>query len=1503
MTPAATLLYKLLEYIHEQAKDIDPRGFRLSDSKKFLWRREALAGLPGVEFDLKVAGDHLWLRLRRLEATPPPSLPELQKDLIRVSADPDGPKPTIDEAALLYRLSQVAGEPTPEERTKSGALERTAAVKALERFLPLWESWADGERPRRTSIALYGDLFALKHQLDSEETAKPHELVWGIGVASWRVPCEEGSIVFEYPLLTQAVEIAMDESTLALEIRPRATQSRVELDALIACGVTGAADVDRAMRVHVEHHADTPVTPFDCSSYSDVLKLAAGSLDSKGTYQECASSDASIPSPGEHLVVTDAWVVFARPRAHNYLLEDLRRLQAKLEGDCEIPIGPQALVTAPSDVPVEYEPVRFRGLSSRGDAGAGPVEELYFPLPYNDEQVTIIQRLERAPGVTVQGPPGTGKTHTIANIICHYLATGRRVLVTSRGEPALEVLQTKIPEEVRPLTVALLASDREGVRQFQASIEAIQHQVSQLNPEQMRRDIAMLQSAIARAHTDLIRIDQRIDEIAVAQLSEVEVDGVELRAQKLADLVVSGQARYGWFDDPVTLSPQHAPPLSEEEACTVRAARRTLGADVVYAQAVMPSADDLLSPSAIATLHDVLSRMHVIEGDVACGTLLALKAMTPEVLQAARELVARVEEAIELVEALDTIEDGWPGQLRTKCRIASYASERQALEALFTDLKRLIAARAEFLKRPVEFPDAGLASPKTREAVERGAMEGKPFGLISFGNGEAKAQLAMVRVDGLAPEGTRDWVHVLRYLDLHEQVVSFTTRWNQLATDLSVPTLTGREQTLRAIEVVAVTARKAHQLAMHYDAVLPKQAEAVFEQPPVKELAGKAAELKAVRDQLLRHLTKANLSRSVTDLATFREKLAGKTGPISERLQIFVDQTLGKPEIAPELVAAHYTDMIAELRRIAGLSGELALVRDVSTRLEEAGALKLAARLRATPMAVSGDDTVLPVNWREAWNWARMRSYLDNIESREELIALAARRQELEGGLARLYREMVAKAAWVATKRNATPRVLQALAGYATAIRRIGQGTGPNATRYRRDARDAMSDAAGAVPCWIMSHARISESMPADIGTFDLVIVDEASQSDLWALPAILRGKKILVVGDDKQVSPDAGFIAGQRIEELKMRFLTEQPYGTEMTPEKSLYDLAARVFAAEQVMLREHFRCVPPIIAYSNRVFYRGGIRPLRIPTSSERIEPPLVDCYVEGGVRDPRDCNEYEALAIAEEIETILNDARFAKRTIGVVSLLGIDQAKHIDTLVRQRCNAGELIRRRFECGDARTFQGSERDMMFLSMVVDAANCRAVSGNMFDQRFNVAASRARDRMYLVRSVQAADLSDKDLRMTLLAHFDKPLVTDQEEADRLIERCESGFEKQVFSALSDKGYRVIPQVKTGAYRIDMVVEGAGDARLAIECDGDEFHGPDRWPQDMNRQRVLERAGWRFWRCFASTWTMHRDDVFNELLGVLAARGIEPLGALYQAPTLVEKRCWTYQKASAHDPI
>ncbi|MVD21663.1 DUF559 domain-containing protein, partial [Vibrio cholerae] len=75
---------------------------------------------------------------------------------------------------------------------------------------------------------------------------------------------------------------------------------------------------------------------------------------------------------------------------------------------------------------------------------------------------------------------------------------------------------------------------------------------------------------------------------------------------------------------------------------------------------------------------------------------------------------------------------------------------------------------------------------------------------------------------------------------------------------------------------------------------------------------------------------------------------------------------------------------------------------------------------------------------------------------------------------------------------------------------------------------------------------------------------------------------------------------------------------------------------------------------------------------------------------------------------------------------------------------------------------------------------------------------------------------------------------------------------------LNGQGYRVTPQVAVGACRVDLVVEGRDDARLAVECDGDKYHGPQQWIEDMRRQRSLERVGWVFWRCFASTLLRRR---------------------------------------------
>lgn len=275
----------------------------------------------------------------------------------------------------------------------------------------------------------------------------------------------------------------------------------------------------------------------------------------------------------------------------------------------------------------------------------------------------------------------------------------------------------------------------------------------------------------------------------------------------------------------------------------------------------------------------------------------------------------------------------------------------------------------------------------------------------------------------------------------------------------------------------------------------------------------------------------------------------------------------------------------------------------------------------------------------------------------------------------------------------------------------------------------------------------------------------------------------------------------------------------------------------------------------------------------------------------------NPREAEVIVEEIEAIISNPLLATipgtvqaRSIGVISLIGGFQAAYIQKLLLDRVGEAVIVRHRIICGDSATMQGNERDIVFLSMVADRKSRHAQTSEQYAQRFNVALSRARDRMILVRSVEPDNLNPKDLKAKVIQHFRDPMPATANRSSKLIELCDSGFERAVFTKLTEAGYRVTPQVGSEGFFIDMVVEGEGGRRLAIECDGDRYHGPERWADDMRRQRILERVGWTFWRCFGSDYMIDTEGVFSDLVATMEARGIKPIGSTDEVYTFTEHR-------------
>lgn len=96
-------------------------------------------------------------------------------------------------------------------------------------------------------------------------------------------------------------------------------------------------------------------------------------------------------------------------------------------------------------------------------ATAGEDPDILLAKAANKEQLMIARRIREAGSVVVQGPPGTGKTHTIANLIGHFLSEGKRILVTSQKTKALSVLKDKLPISFRDLCVSRVSENQKEI--------------------------------------------------------------------------------------------------------------------------------------------------------------------------------------------------------------------------------------------------------------------------------------------------------------------------------------------------------------------------------------------------------------------------------------------------------------------------------------------------------------------------------------------------------------------------------------------------------------------------------------------------------------------------------------------------------------------------------------------------------------------------------------------------------------------------------------------------------------------------------------------------------------------------------------------------------------------------------------------------------------------------------------------------------------------------------
>ncbi len=1457
-------LVRLLDYL-EQIEKLNVKPATTIPRDFFVLAEAEARGLWSARLNLVAGNETCWLRLPRIDPISPPAL------LPSISAWVDlSNSPNVAPALRPEVIVEVDGV-----QVKRKLVDEPQVQPLFEQYLHhLWMPWSATERVRREAQAVYQKLFSLYQRMSDSLGSDSIELVWGIGHTVWQP--KPGHLV-SHPLITVQCEIVMDIKSGALDVRPGSKPPSLELDAFahyqLLEGVTALESYWQGLGADARGDLD----PFDEKGLETLFEAASSMLQRDGAYR---GGTVALPAATEQVQVTSAWALFARKRRSEVFLADLRRLRDQVERVERLPAVARALVTRGGIRDDDgQDVVEFRGV---GNSNAGPeARELYFPLPYNDEQMAIAKSLATNSGVVVQGPPGTGKTWTIANIISDYLARGKRVLVTSHGESALSVLKEKLPVQIQSLAVALLAGEREGMQQFEHSIRQIAEGVGQLEPAAAARRVEDAEARIQRRHAEIVDLDASIADLANRHLQEYPYRDQRLMPKDLARKLIEGAELFSWFEDALPKDASAEAPISDERIAMLREARAKLGGDIGLLADRLIDPETLPGAESVSTWHQALVAAGAVDSAVSTGKLIAVRLANGLGDAEAEKAAATLRRRRDLHAQLSAVPGDWVWPLVS--RISELDIGDPAFEAVL-QLGRaaadLAAERRRHLPLAVEAPPGAESMPEVMKAVSRGMDGQKPFPL-PFLQGVARRTVEEMRVAGKPPVTREDWASIAAVLQWRQSALGLPPRWRPLAAEFGLPNLAAGDEAECVTSLVEIdaTVRKARSWIHEFTRPLKALFESVFGSASTYRLMASGEDgLKLAEESLSAYLDRSRLAHARAAVEAAVREQTGARGDLADKLRRYLGGAVGDPSISGGAISAGWLALTTEIRRVWPLRTELQLVREITAEIASAGAPAWAKRLQSE--AAGGTDVALPGNWRQAWEWRYYQQMLDSIDGHKPLRELFEKRRQAAKQLGQAYQDVVAERTWLKLKQDLSARedVMQALRGYLLAVGAMAKSpTAKGNARHLRHARTAMADAYSAVPCWILPHWRVSEAVPAVLGLFDLVILDEASQSGLEALPALLRAKQLLVVGDDKQVSPSSVGLEVKQLEDLERRYLVDQPHGAAMGADRPIYDLAQRVFAAQTIVLKEHFRCVRPIIEYSNREFYNHEIRPLRVPAAHERLDPPLIDVYVRGGSRKG-DVNEVEAEAVMMMLDQIIEDPTQSHRSLGVVTLHGHEQAQLLNTLISQRIPTTEIVKRQLIAGAPPTFQGRERDIILVSMVHGAANRGADDSRASRQRFNVAFSRARDRMILFRSFREEDRGPETLTGKVLAHFRQPFRIDHEDSGRRRERCESDFEKEIFDELVQRGYRVTPQVRSGSFRIDLVVEGLEGRRLAVECDGDRYHGPDRWGDDMARQRVLERAGWRFWRCFASSFVRRRTEVLNDLFGTLESLGIEPIG-------------------------
>ncbi|MCB2211779.1 AAA family ATPase [bacterium] len=1419
-----------------------------------------------------------WLEVKRPNRKPAPSLP----DKLKAWVDPQ----------VLLNSSTTPG---PNSHRVGGTDEDGNSIivewqdeedlhEIWQEYLEeKWVPWAEADRPNLRVEEVYLKLYRLYQYWKRE--AEEREIVIGAGCLQLRygqielgTHLVEMQATLEFDPEAKTIRVISSSNTvepllvhedLPRELRPETT----DLDSVRAhLSEAGLSLHDPA--IHVALKSWVQCLP------DHLLPLDKG-------YEE-GTQRRTRPSSTAALLLDWAPAIIIRRRQGKSLLkiyEDLKQLLLRQDFDAESTMNAPLLRLLGEKDPAEVE-----------ESGVPGLTELLFPLAANDDQRHVARLIRRRPVVVVQGPPGTGKSQTITNLICHLLAQGKRVLVTSHTSRALRVLREKlanVPGDISQLSV-VLTDDADYRKQLERSVGQIVNRFNEFNEPASVADTRRFDEELDRLGS---RHARTFKDLLEARSSTTNQDrdcfGFRGSFQSILRQIRLQEEELGWLSDQPDEDTD--PPLTPAELEECHRLCELGPAPEEMIESAYPDLNQLPDP---IDFQRHVERLHVQERQIAEDTATVpeeeakrLSAMGEEKLEVLRSGIERLANQQRELERI-----GWLPSLLRDC----FSGNRLVWETRLQNSRKHLASfgnSVEFgLPEIAGVPETNIEVLKANAVLLQSRIREKgKLGIALFWPKDVKQAvqlLADVRMNGLPLKTDEDYDRFIFNLETQQQEMKFNLLW----AELEPPPIGDPRIRMAYCERRLEDLEKALSFATQIEDAKRKLASRVS-----IDLARVAQGPAALQDALKiskaasNHLAlEAEQIRSVIWHSHLQQVRNGRRAPH----ELVANTSAALTALDP----AAYTTIHRDLATTLDLRSKFIRRNELASRLANA------APLFASWMAEHWHEleaTQRVATFHRAWTRERARQRVLRLDNPQERDRLQIQLKLIEAEISATLGKLAGAKAWLKALNNLTNDDVEYLKLWQQAVKKVGKGTGKHAAHFRRIAQEHLEQCVSAVPAWIMPIHRVAETFNVSNHPFDVIIVDEASQAGIESLFLTQMSRTLLVVGDDKQISPTS-FAKQEELNALVAEYLGGiRISGILNDSEASLFKVADIISVRSNRMLREHFRCMPEIIEFSNSFVYDNRLIPLK-QFGGSRLEPPVKAVLVPDGRAGEKNerTNPAEAEAVVRAMIACMNDPDYAGKSMGVIGLLGTEQSELIRSKLERAASPEQIEKFRIVCGEAYAFQGDERDVMFLSLVSSPDRPgSSLTKDSDRQRFNVAASRAREQVWLFHSVGPAQYSHSEsVKRQLLEYFLQPkrgfipfLDMRIDELQRMVKDSNrpshphlslkqwfhSWFEAEVALALLERGYRLQPQYKVGAYSIDLVIQGH-QGMVAIECDGDHWHGPEQEENDLRRQIQIEGAGFVFHRVRGSRWENDPQMAMVEIEDFLRQHHIFPAG---QEPT------------------